>query len=218
MRAVLCASIGRIGWHLVACTVALAMSGNAANGHDFVFHPEGGVALNLAGSAAEGAVPDSIAPKFADAGSVRMQVGGMGAYDFDDVSTGLAIVSVSYFILDGLSLDVEAEFGYIGQSEGDDGVGGGTTFLVRWHAIREPTWSIYGEFGIGLFFSSVDVPVGGGQVNFNPQAGAGVSFELTEDVRMMLGARWTHLSNARTLADNPGVDQLGIYAFISIGF
>ena len=62
------------------------------------------------------------------------------------------------------------------------------------------------------------MPVGGGQVNFNPQAGLGVSFQVAKDVRMMLGLRWTHLSNARTLSSNPGVDALGAYAMVSFGF
>lgn len=161
---------------------------------------------------------EALPTKFGDPGTVRIQVGASGAYDFDDVTLVLSRVSVSLFIFEGLSLDLEGDLGYIGQSEGSDGIGGGVTLLTRWHFIRKETWSIYGDFGIGLFFSSVDVPVGGGQVNFNPQAGLGVSFQMAKDVRMMLGLRWTHLSNARTLVSNPGVDALAAYAMVSFGF
>ena len=189
-----------------------------ANSQDFAFRPEVAPTLSLASTFQE--VPESkaIAVEFGEVGTIRWQFGAMGAYDFDDVTLGLALTSVSFFIVDGLSLDVEADFGYIGQSEGEDGVGGEVVLLTRWHFIRGSTWSLYGEFGVGLFFSTVDVPLGGGQVNFNPQAGGGVTFEVAQDVRMMLGVRWTHLSNARTLASNPGVDALGIYAMVSLGF
>jgi hypothetical protein len=189
-----------------------------ASSNVFEFRPEGSVPVSLAYQSEEVPVAEEIPPEFGDAGSVRVQVGATGAYDFDDVTMALARTSVSLFIIKGLSLDLEADFGYLGQSEGEDGVGVGFTMLTRWHFLRRETWSLYGEVGIGLFFSSVDVPVGGGQINFNPQAGGGVSFEVARDVRMMLGMRWTHLSNARTLASNPGVDALGIYAMVSFGF
>ena len=175
------------------------------------------MALDLA-SVGEDSVPTVDAPAFGDQGTIRGQLGGTFASNFNDINLFLVNGSVSWFVLDGLSVDLELNAGYVNQSEGDDGVGGGAGLMIRWHMVRQPAWSFYGEFGVGMFFNSVDVPVGTGQVKFSPQFGFGVSFDVAHDLRMMVGARWVHLSNARTTSNNTGFDGLGLYAMLSFGF
>ena len=183
----------------------------------FQFQPESAVSLDLSLDDDESAVAVD-KPAFGEQGSVRGQFGATIASDFNDTNLFLVNGSVSWFILDGFSVDLELDAGYVNQSEAGNGVGGGAGVMIRWHMIRKPTWSFYGEAGAGMFFSSVDVPEGSGQVKFSPQVGFGVSFDVAEDLRMMVGARWVHLSNARTTSNNPGFDGLGLYAMLSFGF
>ena len=80
-----------------------------ASSNVFEFRPEGSVPVSLAYQSEEAPVAEEIPPEFGDAGSVRVQVGASGAYDFDDVTMALARTSVSLFIFKGLSLDLEAD-------------------------------------------------------------------------------------------------------------
>lgn len=203
---------------LTCCGLIAVGSASAdAMASTFRFQPESSLTLVLDDPAANIDAVD-VGPEFGAQGTVRFQVGGSASSNFNDLSLLQARTSVSWFIVDGVSVDVEADFGGVFQPDTRNGVGGGASFIFRWHLLRKDTWSLYGEFGAGMFWSSVDVPSGGGQVNFRPQVGLGFSFEVAEDVRMMVGARWTHLSNARTTANNPGFDGLGVCAMLSFGF
>lgn len=203
----------------LTCCGLIAVGSAAADAmaSTFRFQPESSLPLVLDDPEVEIAAVD-VRPDFGAQGTVRFQVGGSASSNFNDVSLLQARTSVSWFIVDGVSVDFEADFGAVIQPDTQNGVGGGASFMFRWHMLRKDTWSLYGELGAGMFWSSVDVPEGGGQVKFQPQVGLGVSFEVAEDVRMMLGARWTHLSNARTTSTNPGFDGLGICAMLSFGF
>lgn len=203
---------------LMCCgLIVVGSAASDAMASTFRFQPESSLPLVL-----DDATPEieevAARPEFGAQGTVRFQVGGSVSSNFNDVSLLQARTSVSWFIVDGVSVDFEADFGAVIQPDTQDGVGGGASFMFRWHMLRKDTWSFYGELGAGMFWSSVDVPAGGGQVKFQPQIGLGVSFDVAEDVRMMVGARWTHLSNARTTSTNPGFDGLGIYAMLSFGF
>ena len=39
-----------------------------------------------------------------------------------------------------------------------------------------------------------------------------------ENVRLLLGVRWYHVSNGRLDRDNPGIDSLYFWAGLSVGF
>ncbi len=65
---------------------------------------------------------------------------------------------------------------------------------------------------------SSDQPEGGANFNFTPQAGAGVTFEVAENVRFFGGVRWNHISNANTSESNPPRDSLFMYAGVSFPF
>ena len=201
-----------------SCSLVLAhVDGPGLTLPPFRFNPESAIALDLT-SVDDHPEAGIDKPAFGDQGTVRGQLGGSIASNFNDINLFRVNGSVSWFVLDGFSVDLELDAGYVNQSEGDDGVGGGAGLMIRWHMVRQPTWSFYGEFGVGMFFSSVDVPVGTSQVKFSPQFGFGFSFDVAQDLRMMLGARWVHLSNARTTSNNTGFDGLGLYAMLSFGF
>lgn len=146
-----------------------------------------------------------------------MAAGGF-ALDEDRESTFvLAGVSFSYFLIDNFSL--EFEFNVMGFDQpGTDAIGGNFNLLLRWHIIARETWSIYVDAGAGILGTSAKVPPGALALNFTPQAGIGVSFEVAENTRMFIGARLHHVSNANLADYNIGLDNAMAYVGLSFPF
>ena len=152
--------------------------------------------------------------------------GGFGAQvkELENNHLGLLGGGLSYFVVQDLSLELEASLLYISQI-GNDAVGGNLSLLARWHFHAEETWSLYVDFGSGLLGTTDEVPgptnvfpEGAAQFNFTPQAGLGLSYEVAPETRLLVGLRWHHISNARTNETNPGRDSFLIYAGLSMPF
>lgn len=129
-----------------------------------------------------------------------------------------------YFIAQDIEL-----FGELGAwnfaQDGRDAVGINTSLCVRYHWFHRERWTIFVDAGIGLLFS--DNPVNrsgsddGTDFNFTPRFGGGATYQLTDDgVRLELGLRWAHVSNARISGndDNPGRDSAMLYAGLIFPF
>ncbi|MHC5004408.1 MAG: acyloxyacyl hydrolase [Planctomycetota bacterium] len=172
--------------------------------------------------------PDASAPlaprplpqRFGAAGSQRLYYQGAGGFRLNDTETifGHVGIGFSHFIADGLSLNVEVNFGYFDSSDSKDAWTGNANLLFRWHFYQETNWSIYFDGGAGVMGSTQEVPRNGTNFNFTPQAGVGVSFDIAADTRMLIGARWHHVSNASLYDDNPGMDNFLGYLAISVPF
>lgn len=188
----------------------------------FAFDPIVIDAGALDGDRAQGA-PDasaaaaSSAPRFGAAGSWRWQILGGGGIGTDSISNAQLGAGVSWFVVDDLSIDVQVNADYFNQS-GPSAWGADVELLFRWHFLARDTWSLYVDGGCGLMWTSHDVPPDSASFNFLPQAGAGVTWEIAADTRLMLGARWFHVSNANTAAPNPSYNGIFVYAGVSFGF
>ena len=95
-------------------------------------------------------------------------------------------------------------------------VGLNLALLMRWHFIRKRDWSTFVDAGAGVMGTTSDVPSRGASFNFTPQAGAGVSIQLKEQRRLLLGLRWHHISHADLFGANPGRDS--IMGYVGINF
>ncbi|TVQ57781.1 MAG: hypothetical protein EA377_00605 [Phycisphaerales bacterium] len=164
-------------------------------------------------SASESALP------FGEAGHRRWSV--QASYGVDlkrsrnqQITAGLGL---SFFVIDTVSLDFEFNGMYFDQ-RGDNAWAPNFAMLLRWHALMEERWSLYLEGGAGLMYASNKVPFNGSKFNFTPQAGGGISFEINDQARLFLGARWHHISNANTQRQNPGRDSVIGYVAVSFPF
>jgi hypothetical protein len=159
---------------------------------------------------------DESAPRrFGAAGSQRWSLHGGLAREFDgDNDQGFVGVGYSYFMADGLSLDLELN-GWIFDQSIEDAIGLNVNVLFRWHFLMERHWSLYLDGGAGLLVSDQDVPAEGTSFNFTPQIGVGASIDIGSDVRLMTGVRWHHISNANLYDANPGRDSLMGYVALS---
>ena len=169
-------------------------------------------------SAIEAALEASRTPLFGAADTWRFTIQGAFAGDVkgDDNYLGLAGVGASYFLVDNLSINFELNGMYVDQGGQDDSaIGLNFNLLFRWHFLARENWSLYIDGGAGMLYTSSDVPDNGSGFNFTPQAGLGASFALDRGARLLLGARWHHISNANTYTENPGRDSIEGYVGLS---
>jgi hypothetical protein len=109
--------------------------------------------------------------------------------------------------------------------EGKDATGFNPSLVIRYHFYHGEKWTFFVDGGIGFLFSTdpVNRTDGdeGSSFNFTPRAGGGFTRELGEEgVRLEMGLRWAHVSNARIAGnnDNPGRDSLMLYAGLIFPF
>lgn len=159
----------------------------------------------------------SPATKWGEKGCVTVNAFLGYADDFEDIGIAPASLGISWFPIKNFSIDVQLEGAHISQP-GDDAFGGGAAMMLRWHFLDFETWTLYADLGIGFLILSDPVPQEAADFVFTPRAGVGASLALTESTRLMVGARWFHISNAETSFENPGVNALQGYVGISFAF
>ena len=69
-----------------------------------------------------------------------------------------------------------------------------------------------------MLYANEKVPGNGTEFNFTPQAGLGVTYDIGNEVRLIGGVKWHHISNADLDEDNPGRDSIMAYAGVSFPF
>lgn len=158
-------------------------------------------------------------PRYGESQSFRWHVSTGGAVDLSRPENRLyqAGFGLTYFFVDNLSLVTEFNAIYFDQSR-NDAVAANLNLTFRHHIIAEERWSFYADAGAGLLGSNERVPHNGSYFNFVPHAGVGLSFDVGNDLRLLTGARWHHISNANTYRDNPGRDSILAYIELSVPF
>jgi hypothetical protein len=71
------------------------------------------------------------------------------------------------------------------------------------------------QLGVGVLFTTDEVPVGTSQVNFTPQAGFGIYWTRAIQPSVVFGVRYHHISNAGRVRPNPGHNALYFYSGVS---
>jgi len=154
-------------------------------------------------------------------GTWTFQTYGSGTFgDYDHGQIYTFHIGGGYHFQDDLSVNLEAFGGAVdpGSVSGDDEGGvGGLDLLLRWHFHKEENYTFYIDGGAGIQFATTNFP-SDSHHNFRPQAGIGMTWKLKDDVRLMTGVRWLHVSNAGTTAGNDGLDTAQIYAGLMFNF
>jgi len=162
------------------------------------------------------------APRFGAEGTTWVTLGALGAYDFDNNTDANVHGMISHFVVE--DLEIGFELGLWGHmQEGDDALGISPNLVIRWHFAHdaEKDWTVYADTGVGMLFSTDNVPEGGTGFNFMPRAGVGFTHRLGEgETRLVAGVRWHHISNARINGEarNPSRDAPAIYAGLAFPF
>ncbi|WP_432799104.1 acyloxyacyl hydrolase [Poriferisphaera sp. WC338] len=130
-----------------------------------------------------------------------------------------------YYFVDGLSINFEPLVGYVQanfEGFGGHGIVGGFDLLFRWHfwgIDQNETFSIYMDGGAGFELSDVDFP-SDSHHDFRLLVGFGLTAKIpnTENLRLMAGARYIHISNANTSDINDGLDAAQLYLGAMLNF
>ncbi len=157
-----------------------------------------------------------------EAGTWTFQTYGSAAFGDENGEIYTGRIGFGYYVFDGVSLSLEALGFHMNIEEGhdDEAWALGLDLILRHHILQRENWSLFAELGGGIQQSSEPVPNGGTHFNFRPMAGVGLTWQLTDDVHLLAGARWLHISNAGKdgIENNPGYDSAEIYAGIMVPF
>lgn len=157
---------------------------------------------------------------YGEQGSRYWSVVGEGALSGDG-NVGGGRVSVGYFLADQFEIHASLGLWRHVQEDGNDATSLNPSVGFRYHLFLEEDWSVYADVGVGLLFSTDEVPIGGTRTNFTPRLGVGATFAIGDDgARLDIGARWHHVSNASTsgIDDNPDRDGIGLYVGLIFPF
>jgi len=167
----------------------------------------------------DGAAAADAPTVFGAKGSARWSITGRWGIDVKDTGNneyGLGL-GLQWFLVDDFAFAPEVNLWGFSQ-EGENAIGGSLDLMFQWHILKGGSWSVYGDFGCGMLGTNHNVPSGGSQFNFTPQAGFGVTFDVGADRRWIIGVRWHHISNASLYQDNPGRDSVLVYTGMSLPF
>lgn len=174
-------------------------------------------ALDLSPASFRNAPP---ADDFGVSGTWWWSVGGGVADDFTESTDVNAFVAAHWFI--ARNVEMAGELGVWSFSQPDeDAYGINPNILLRWHFLNNGRFTLFADIGIGMLFSTDDVPHRGTKFNFTPRVGGGLTCRLFDTrARLEIGLRWHHVSNARLFGndDNPGRDAAMIYAGVIFPF
>lgn len=130
-------------------------------------------------------------------------------------------LGVNYYVLDGVGLGVEVAGLKLDAKEGfDDAGAAGFNLTLRHHVFERGDFSFFLEAALGMIYADDEFPPGGTRFNYTEQAGVGASYRLRDDLFLIGGARFIHISNAYIHGEdqNPGVNAIGGYVGLTYRF
>lgn len=134
---------------------------------------------------------------------------GLGDVTNRHVVMGGMTFGVGYYVLDNLAINLEAtQYGF---SEGrTDGAATALTLGLRNHLARFGNTSLFFDVAAGGIYATNDIPYRGTHLNITFDCGPGLAFPLRDDLSLIVGARFFHLSNHNSEGDarNPSVNAL----------
>ena len=130
-----------------------------------------------------------------------------------------ANVAGHYYFGDEVSLGLELQGYYVDQEEHDTVLGGGS-LVLRWHFLAAEHYTLFFDGGLGGSYSGFDVPEDGTHFNYTARGGGGVTYKLRDDLHLLGGVRFWHLSNGNLHGrdENPSQDGVQYYAGVLFTF
>ena len=149
------------------------------------------------------ATTQPLAAKFPkDSFTLHTSIGYARGLDKDEADIGVLELGGNYYIWNNFSIGTEIA-GYGISQLGEDAVALGIAGTFRHHFWQHDVWTIFVDGAFGPSYSSRDTPQGGTHFNFISRIGLGATYQLEENLHLLFGARYWHMSNARI----EGVDR-----------
>jgi hypothetical protein len=122
--------------------------------------------------------------------------GGLGEYA--NISAGQ--IGGSYYVFNNISLGLELAGGFAHQSDNGakDAWLYGISGVLRHHVLEiDRRTTIFIDVAFGPFEASHRIPAGGTHFNVILRTGLGATYQIRDNLYLIAGARYFHLSNAR---------------------
>jgi opacity protein-like surface antigen len=131
---------------------------------------------------------------------------------FSEDRMALGTVGVNYYFWDNASIGLHFS-GYGVDQPDDEGYGAGFEGWLRLHLFTFDRVTIYADGGGGRTYFYPEEPAGGSKWNWTGKIGGGVSVRLDDNVYLMGGARYFHVSNGNQWGrqNNPSYDAVQYY-------
>lgn len=125
---------------------------------------------------------------------------------------GSGTIGGGYYFVDNMSINAELS-GYANNQYGPDAVITAGDLLLRHHVFHSGRFSLFLDGSAGVSYANHATPWYGTNFNFILQAGVGTTFQLWDNVHLLTGIRYWHLSNAHKEgpAHNPSINAMQIY-------
>jgi opacity protein-like surface antigen len=136
---------------------------------------------------------------------------------FSEDRMALGTVGVNYYFWDNVSLGFHLS-GYGVDQPDDEGYGAGFEGWLRLHLFTFDRFTIFADGGGGRTYFYPEEPAGGSKWNWTAKIGGGISFEIDENVYVMGGARYFHVSNGNQWGrhNNPSYDAVQYFVGLMI--
>ena len=132
---------------------------------------------------------------------------------------GSGTVGVGYYILDNFAINLEMS-GYFNSQRVQDARIAAGDVLIRHHVYNSGRFSFFLEGVAGISIADHRTPFYGTYYNYILEPGVGASFRLWDDVNLVGGVRYFHLSNAHLEGPdhNPGINAAQGYVGLMYKF
>lgn len=175
--------------------------------------------------------PDAAPPTMFPRGTWDLQL--YGTYyesirTFGDETIQSGVAALGYYFGDRHSFRVELLGYHLDNKAGpftaagnaDDALAAGVNIGLRYQFLEYERLTLFVEGYAGLFYGHRDFPEDGTHFNFNEQFGLGATFRLRDNLHLVGGARYMHISNAQIHGsdENPTFDGIGGYVGVLFTF
>jgi len=125
---------------------------------------------------------------------------------------GGGTIGGGYYFRDNMSINAELT-GYANNQFGQDASIAAGDLLLRHHLFHRGRFSFFLDAGAGVSYADHPTPWYGTNFNFILETGAGTTLQLWDNVHLLTGVRYWHLSNAHKEgpAHNPSINAMQIY-------
>jgi hypothetical protein len=130
-----------------------------------------------------------------------------------------ASAGASYYLFKNVAFNLRVS-GYIVDQPIDDGIGSSIDVMGRIHLLKIDRFTLYFDGGGSRVWTDTAVPQGGTTYNWIGRVGGGATWNLFDNVHLMGGARYFHLSNGdeHGRINNPGYDGIETYLGLMFTF
>lgn len=138
-------------------------------------------------------------------------------YDHEKIATGSA--GIGYYLADNFGASLTVPVSHIRQYT-QDATMAGLDLTLRYHFLQYERFTAFGDLSGGIAQANHIVPPGGTYFNFTAKLGIGATWRLADQLYLVGGVNYFHLSNAaiRGINRNPDLNATQPYLGLMIRF